>query len=184
MTRRKSIKNTIGCLIASVVGTCFALAEKTKYYWPGHYSEKALRNHLAEDKHGFPPSRTDDLTFQECIDLHDHHHTNYLGGKIPFLRGKQIGKTRGRGKVSVTDWDAWIKGKSTRKPQKPPAKPIAKPEPPALKRAEPQPKAPQIVPEEPPKNPDGWQTTPVSRSEYRGHSEKLPFFQRLRNLIK
>lgn len=90
-----------------------ALAERTKFYWPGRYSERALRTHLADNKHRIPKERLEGLTFQDCIDLHDWHHIEILGNarSTPFPSGKQIERTKlGRGETTVeTPWHAYLR---------------------------------------------------------------------------
>ncbi|MDF1811772.1 MAG: hypothetical protein P1V20_06145 [Verrucomicrobiales bacterium] len=108
-----------GCLIATLAGRCVAFGELAKFYWPGRWSEKSLRDHLEHDsKHLFDQTKIKDLTFQECIDLHDWHHCE-IGhrSRTPYPDGKQLPDTpAGRGKtakpVEGQDWESWIADQS------------------------------------------------------------------------
>lgn len=115
MKRRTSFRALVGCAIASVVGRCIALGETTKFYWPGRWSEKALRKHLISEagKHLFDPAKLEDLTFQDCLDLHDWHHCELgMASRTPYPSGRRLpGTDAGRGKTTKpegVDWDEFL----------------------------------------------------------------------------
>lgn len=115
MKRRTSFRTVLGCLVATIIGRCVAFGEVTKFYWPGRWSEDKLRQHLATDsKHLFDPAKLSDLTFQDCLDLHDWHHCE-IGhlSRTPWPEGKQIPDTpEGRGptnKPTNEPWDEYLK---------------------------------------------------------------------------
>jgi hypothetical protein len=105
----------IGCALATIVGRCVAFAETTKFYWPGRWSEKALRNHLkTDDKHCFTTTDLEELTFQDCLDLHDWHHCQLgMASKTPYPNGKHIPDSEpGRGVTTRPEeitWDQFLK---------------------------------------------------------------------------
>lgn len=111
-----------------------AFGEVTKFYWPGRWSEDKLRQHLATDsKHLFDPAKLSDLTFQDCLDLHDWHHCE-IGhrSRTPWPEGKQIPDTpEGRGptnKPTNEPWDEYLKRKSRFK-KEPASSPSSQPAP-------------------------------------------------------
>lgn len=111
MKRRTSFRTVAGCLIATIVGRCIALGETTKFYWPGCWSENSLRDHLIKDegKHSFDPAQLKDLTFQDCLDLHDWHHWQLgMKSRTPYPDGKRVpGTDAGRGKTTKPEDEDW-----------------------------------------------------------------------------
>jgi len=100
----------LGCVVASIVGRCIAFGETTKFYWPGRWSEKALRDHLRTDsKHTFKSADLEGLSFQDCLDLHDWHHCELgMASKTPYPNGKQLPNTEpGRGITTKPEEETW-----------------------------------------------------------------------------
>ncbi|MDF1755574.1 MAG: hypothetical protein P1U89_22485 [Verrucomicrobiales bacterium] len=111
MKRRSSFRATVGCFLATLAGRCIALAETTKFYWPGRWSHRSLKDHLIEDdKHLFDPARIDELTFQDCLDLHDWHHAQIgHASRTPYPDGKNVPDTEpGRGPTTKPADENWL----------------------------------------------------------------------------